>query len=451
VVGRRRRPRDRALQQSAGNAAVARLLARQPQGGTATQPPVQTPQPTQAAGTHAALINDPAVDRQSETSLRGAARGAMGMAYTDFTNACQDVKAQRAAASAQPTLVEQLASIMIGALAPGMAGVVLTVVRSRLMEVAEGVITIAIRQGNPALLPGQTAESARTDVTAAARELVEKWITVDGAQAQAGLRAFAQTAAPPAGAAPPGDGAPIPVPELIDQFERNYRQQILQAQLQIEGLSRAQGLGVFAAYARVDRHYYMAQINSLVNQHEELARAADDPGTRPFGGIDTQKIVLFEAYGVRRPAILEYDVGAFMVRRSHWKFKKWVSDEMLDTATAVGNAQRVATVGGGSRVAGMEVVQAGQPYPIIPVQGHIPELGVEGERVVRTDAWGHPRLAYANVQGQNATFVRWVPQNEVTFAQIQGERHRGGINLIGPSQWRGSVPRPTGADDVPAQ
>jgi hypothetical protein len=439
-----------ALQQSAGNAAVARILARQgPHGATAT-PPVQAPDPTQAAGSHASLINDPAVERQSETSLRGAARGAMGMAYSDFTNACQDVKAQRAAASAQPSFVEQLASIMIGALAPGMAGVVLSVVRSRLMEVAEGVITVAIRERSVALLPGQSAGQARTDVTAAARELVDKWITLDGAQAQAGVRAFAQSQAPPAGAAPPAGGAPIPVPELIDQFERNYRQQILQAQLQIESLSRAQALGVFAAYARADRHFYMAQINSLVSQHEELARAADDPGTRPFGGIDTRKIVMFEAHGVRRPAILEYDVGAFMVRRSHWKFTKWVSDEMVDTATAVGNAQRVGTVGGGSRVAGMEVVQAGVPYPMIPVQGHIPVPGVEGERVVRTDAYGHPRLAYAYIQGTGARFVRWVPQNEVSFAQVQGERQQGGINVIGPSQWQGSLPAPSGADDAQA-
>ena len=65
-------------------------------------------------------------------------------------------------------------------------------------------------------------------------------------------------------------------------------------------------------------------------------------------------------------------------------------------------------------------------------------------------SYGHPRLAWANVQGTSATFVRWVPQNELTFAQIQGERQRGGINAIGASQWQGSVPRPTGADDAAA-
>lgn len=422
-----------------GGTVTTQALQRQPApGAAAPAPSAAEPDLADASASAelAAAVRSPELALQALSSLQTTASLLLTTFYGEFGRACTNVKTSRAAVLALPTLADQLLSVFFGILAPGVALPVLALARGHLTGVADAVIDFALRDRVAAHLSVEAGALLRTNTKLASTTLVDQWLAVDAARAQAGLTALTAVAtAKPAVSTASRGVAGLPVPDLINQFERTFGAQVKLAIIKREDISLATALGIIRASSYVDREFYESQINDLVDQHVELAAAADVPGASAY---HREMIVLFESWGVKRPAILTWQTSAMLSTRPYWQFKKWVSDEMRDTAIALASEQS----------ARLQTVRAGQPFPEIPVQGHAPEPGVEDERVVLTDIWHHPRLAYASVVVGKATFGRWVRRSEVGYAQMQAIRQRGGLTVIARSQWKVEpIPPSLGSDD----
>lgn len=82
-------------------------------------------------------------------------------------------------------------------------------------------------------------------------------------------------------------------------------------------LDRAALVDIWAAFdpALINESYYAAEIRDLVAQHEELSKYS---GGAPTPGADIYSVVMLDAWGVTRPAMLKWHhlvVHAFAPQR----------------------------------------------------------------------------------------------------------------------------------------
>lgn len=375
-------------------------------------------QPATADPTTPATV-PPEIEREWTLELRRRAGDRMGIAFTKYRAAIATVQKEMEDRKAQPTLFEQLLAIAVGYLAPGVANMVLSGLRNQLKEVASVAIDAASKA---AKVSDEKAIKAYSDVEA----LVDKYIALDGDKAKGGF--LSMTAAMNTAAA---GGPPRPASEILAKFSEDFSVYLDQLNGIVGSAPRHEVLGVFAAFdpAKTKESLYATQIRELVKQHEEVSEYARNEGAQPFGShIDYRKIILLEAWGVRRPAYIKYSPLSLMAgRKAYWEFVKWVPEEVTQTAIAAGEQQTVG--GGGPQLpthAGMDVVKAGEPYDgDLPIQGHIDNPRSEGQRIVEINAWGKPRLCNVKVEGDGGTFISWVTDED--YARVQGARQSGGI------------------------
>ena len=114
-----------ALQRSAGNAAVARMLHRWPM----KIPDLSGYVPV-----------DPGVEREWTAELRRQAGNRMDKAFVKYAQAVQTIKEEMAAKKARPSLIAELVAVALGALAPGLSGMVVARLKAGLRPVAEAAI-----------------------------------------------------------------------------------------------------------------------------------------------------------------------------------------------------------------------------------------------------------------------------------------------------------------------
>ena len=106
---------------------------------------------------------------------------------------------------------------------------------------------------------------------------------------------------------------------------------------------------------------------------------------------------------------------------------KWVAAELAETAQAAGEDQwdLLVLAVRGHRI-GLVEVKAGEPFPSIPIQGHIDDPRSEGERIAELELFGRVRLARVDVERDGGRFLGWISASEESFARVKGERRPAG-------------------------
>ena len=405
-----------ALQQTAGNAAVSGMLAR--------QAPVADP--PEFVGPLRPV--DPVIDAAWTAELRRQAGSRVDKAFTKYVSACDRVRGELAAKEAEPSLAEQLVLMAFGALLPGMAGVILDHVRGGLVEFAKGLIETYLKN-HPQARGSDDAQ-----------DLADTYIALDSEKAQTGLTNLMETVPKPEPDGPAGE--PMPVGDLLDAFVLSFDDATDGVQQRLGTLDRAGVLGVWATYAADNTTvaFYMAQIRDLVAKHEKLGKAgAEGAEGGGYGGMDYQKIVMLNAWGVVQPAIIDFKPSAAPLlsgRRTHYAFREWVALEMRAVAIAAGKAQ----------TGGMWTIGPDTPvgHTGIRLQGHIDDPKSEGDRVVEIVVGSKPRLARVDVVGAGGEFKSWVAPSDERFARVQGEAQPGGIVRMDASKIEDVPPVPPG-------
>jgi hypothetical protein len=381
---------------------------------------------------------DQAIEREFLAELRRLAGNAMLAAFTNYSMAADEVKAEMKDKEARPTLLDTLIDLAVGALVPGAANLVINRVRGSLKLIATTAIGKYVKDADTAASAYQKAD-----------DLLEK-LKLDDGKAQAGYKLLmgamkptsvpgpngppAPTSGPPptGGALPVGGTGTVKVGGLIDAFQQNFAVYRQSLDAKLSGLDENALVGVYAAFDAnvVTKSLYAQQIRDLVKMHEEINKAAADEGP-----IDRERIIMLSAWGITQPAIISYDAGVLLMRKDHWRFVKWVEEPMIPTAIAAGQSQE----------GGLKTVAAGQAYggSGLPILGHIDKPKVEGRKVVQVDMWGKERLCWVKLAGDStAEFVGWVAPDEESFARVKGAQ-LGGIRSFGQSlKFTNSVPHP---------
>jgi hypothetical protein len=270
-----------------------------------------------------------------------------------------------------------------------------------------------------------------------AQDLADTYIALDSDKAQTGLTKLMETVPKPDPAGPAGEA--MPVGDLLDSFVRSFDHATDDVQQRLGTLDRAGTLGVWATYApdNTTVGFYMAQVRDLVAKHEKIGKAAAEGGG--YGGMDYQKIVMLNAYGVIQPAIIDFKPSAAPLlsgRRTHYAFREWVAPEMRQLAIAAGKAQ----------TGGLWTLDTDTPVGNtgIRLQGHIDDPKTEGERVVEIVVGGNARLARVDVLGDGGQFKSWVAPSDESFARLQGDAQPGGIVRMDASKIEDVPPVPPG-------
>ena len=381
---------------------------------------------------------EPAVEREWTAELRRQAGNRMDRAFTKYSNAITRVREELKDKKAESSLLEQLLLVAVGALAPGVAGMVLAKFKDELKVVA----SLALDKGL-----GNTDTAVKAYMKA--EELVDKYIALDGDKAKAGLGSLltamkasagpvmggsgpsTEGSVPTGGQAPVGGGGMTDVPKMLEQFSQTFSVYIQNLDQKLGTLDRAGVLGVWAAFDAnvVTEAFYMAQIKDLVKMHEELGKVVADP-TRGFGGSthDYDMVIMLEAWGTVAPAYVRYHPGSLAAfTRGHWDFNKWVPAEMASTAIAAGATQKQA-LGSKKTLNGLPYAKAGEPFAGtgLAILGHIDNPQKEGERVAEVSG----KLAYVQVGFDGTKLIRYVEGGEAEYAKIKGQRQPGGIDKI---------------------
>lgn len=366
---------------------------------------------------------DAAADAAWISEIRRQSAFRMSLAYTKYRAAIQTVQTEMDKKEAQPTLLEQLISLAIGALAPGIAGAFLPRIRDGLKGVASTVIGTVLKGKD------ETAINAYIKAEA----LADKYIDLDGKTAKDGYLALLENARKNATTVAPGTGKPLPAKQLLLQFSEAYSQELDRINAQIgQTEDRAALMGVYAAFdpTVATEGVYVSQIRDLVSKHEEIVKYAANETAGPFSNaFDYRRIIMLEAYNVKKPALIEYSPISIMAsKKDYWKFIKWVSPEVENTAIAAGKTQEEGS--NFKKQIGLQEAKAGEPYGSsfdLPIQGHIDNPISEGDRIVEIDAWARIRLCHVKVEGDGGKFISWISPDDEAFARIQGGRQPGGI------------------------
>jgi len=390
----RRRPPLRhdtlaALQRSAGNAAVSRLLARQPLD--VLTPPATRPQ------SNASYIGDdplaqarsmpPAepspVERELLAELRNQTRFRAGLCFTKYVDAAAELKQEHAAADAAPSFLGTLIDLAVGALAPGLAGLVLKPLREELKSMASKVIERVIKDADRQIQNYMAADS-----------LVEKLLSNEARAANVwqGLKAGWANAA-----APPG----LAVGPMLDLFAEEFSVYLDGLTDHLAGMPAADQVGAYAMFDphKATKHYYKLEIENLIGQHQELAKRG---------------VVWLEVYGIKRLALVRYESAYY-----GYAFVRWVPTESWEAARATVHDDEVFAARGEyvlgrhkGDVGGVTAPWAGERYAEIPVHGR-------------------PHLAKVKAsETREYTFVSWVSPEDELFARSQARLQFEGLSEI---------------------
>ncbi len=387
--------------------------------------------------------NDAAIEREFEIELRREAGGRLSRAYTSFSNAAKLVRDEVKEKEAEPSLVETLLEVAVGALAPGLVGLATKPLQGMLSSFAARAIERVVKDPTT-----QVSTYLKAD------DLIKK-LDLDGEKAKAGYKALAgslkKAAASAESPADPGtadaplpitnNGKPMKVSALIDMFTKRFNVYIDGVDVALGGMKKEGLLGVFATFDPkvANQDLYAAQIRDLVKKHEEVRRFTD--GALMGGGLSGKnegyrRIVMLGAWGVTQPALITHVRTSLVAStKGHWHFEKWVEDDMIDTAVAAGKTQP----------GGLETVYAGKPYQGgfgLPILGHIDNPKTEGHRILQVGSWGKIRLCYAKyTDTPSAEFIAWVAPNDESFARVKAER-QGGLKSVPESIFKKVPPRP---------
>lgn len=366
---------------------------------------------------------DAAADTAWILEIRRQSAFRMSLSYTKYRAAISTIQEEMDKKQAQPTLLEQLISLAIGSLAPGIAGAFLPRIRDGLKGVASTVIG--------AVLKGK--DEAAINAYIKAEALADKYIDLDGKTAKDGYLALLDNARKHATTLAPGTGKSLPAKQLLIQFSEAYSQELDQINAKIgQSEERAALMGVYAAFdpAVATEGVYVAQIRDLVSKHEEIVKYAANETAGAFSNaFDYHRIIMLEAYNVKKPALIEYSpISIAASKKDYWKFIKWVSPEVEGTAIAAGKTQEEGS--NFKKQIGLQEVKADDPYDSsfgLPIQGHIDNPISEGDRIVEIDAWGKLRLCHVKVEADGGKFISWIGPDDEAFARIEGGRQPGGL------------------------
>jgi hypothetical protein len=378
-----------ALQRGAGNAAVSRLLSRQP--ADVFQLPSKQPDNASHIGDDPlaqARSMPPAeptpVERELLAELRGRVRFRAGLCFTKYAEAAAELKQEHAAADAAPSFMETLIDLAVGALAPGLVGFVLKPLREELKTIASAAIERLVKDGDRQIQAYMAADS-----------LVEKLLANEARSAnawQALKSAWVKSNVPPGMAVGP----------MLDAFVEEFSVYLDALSDHLAGMPAADQVGAYVMFDphKATKHLYKLQIENLLHQHQEIAR---------------DQVVWLEWYGRRRLAIVTWEKG---YADAYWRFVRWVSDETWDAALATGP--------GGPFAPDRQFIPGRHAGSVFGVTA--PWVG---ERFAEITVHGRPHMAKVQAKGVTENeFISWVDPADEVFARSQADLQYGGITRI---------------------
>ena len=418
-----------ALQRSAGNAAVARQLARAPGAGS-----LLGPAPPHPAG-HVSHMGDDPLDEldalppvpskveqeveqrrlQAEKAflgeLRNKTRAGATLCAKNYSVAVVDLKAEHKEQEAKPGLLGQLIELAVGALAPALAGFV----AGRLSEELKTLAAAAIEQ-----IGGSAETEIRRYLTA---DRFVSWIEEkakdQGSEAIKALgEAWGRSTVSPE----------LPVAEMLNKFDEEFTAYAYGISEKMDGMSPAAQIAAHTAFdpTKSTSAFYKLQISDLLKENDELKAVA-------HSRMGTQRIVWLDAFGTSRLAVVS--VGE---QTGEYRFARWVPVEAWDSAEALGATQ----------MSGIEQVAA--PEFFNPFRHKATVAGVKppwaGEQYAELVIHGTPRLAKVvlDEQGVPTSFVSWVDADQEAYARAKGAHQYGGIRRIDENtiSWLAHLPAP---------
>ena len=417
-----------ALQRGAGNAAVARLLARAPDAGALLghAPPRRD--------VHASHVDDDPLDEldalppvpskveqeveqrrlQAEkeflAELRSKARAGATLCAKNYSIAVVDLKAEHAEHEAKPGLLGQLIELAVGALAPALAGFV----AGRLSEELKTLAAVAIEH------IGGSAETEIQRYLTADRFVswIEEKAKDQGSEAIKALgEAWGKSTVNPE----------LPVAAMLDKFDEEFTAYAYGISEKMDKMSPPAQIAAHTAFdpTKSTSAFYKLQIGDLLKENDELKAVAHSPMSR-------ERIVWLDAFGTSRLAVIA--VGELDMKYS---FERWVPVESWDSAEALGATQMF----------GIEQVAA--PEFFNPFRHKATVAGVKppwaGEQYAELVIGGAPQLAKVvlNEEGMPSSFVSWVDADQENYARAKGARQYGGIRRIDENtvSWLAHLPR----------
>jgi hypothetical protein len=183
-------------------------------------------------------------------------------------------------------------------------------------------------------------------------------------------------------------------------------------------------LGVYNTFNGSSREIFIAQVRAQAdNFMEQIAPTlADQAKVKAGMGASSSGYTFLkvDAYGRKRICSADYDSS-----QGGYHFMAWVTPDMEKSAEAQGPREVPGSV-----------FLTGLPEPL---------KQLDKERIVRIDAWGKSRLAVVKAvddgtftKDVNTHFVRWVPDDELSQAEAQGNSTQiGGVNTVDAGSVKG--------------
>jgi hypothetical protein len=422
------------LQQSLGNRSTQRLLAGpavQRAGAAAKETKHPGPAPeTPFDAAHLPPGAAEALDALALDALRSLTNDKVNHAYTNFMQACTDVKGKlegekKAREESEKKTVEMAIGAVGMLLGPVGAAVgakvagpqLQTLLKHKIVEKVPGTL---MRFGvDPKTAVGATEQAFDAIASERVAQLAAK-LTPDKAAELVGSAAkkVADATAKVDVQGGDEDKAIAYVDALMRSGDRSSN-----ALLTAVGTNADAGalMATYQQFAGATFEVYRAEVETKARHF--MTQVAGTVG----GGKRT--IVLINAYGRERLANVRY-----LSDSANYVFHSWVTPDMES------------------------VVRGLHPDPLrVPagaVTGHLPEPAVEGavygeEQIVRVDAYGRRRLAVVKADtGFFVTnygeihFVRWVAADEEAVAEVKGAAQMAGIPDLDPGRLAGGFPKP---------
>jgi hypothetical protein len=401
------------LQRQAGNRAVSDLLMGRTTRNVAREGAAVQRDPTQggqgAQGGQAAQAGQAGEGDASHAAARAQMHARMsyyaGIAYTNYSSAVQQVRSEKIVkAISEKEKREPFKEI---ALAVG--GLLLPMVPQAILGgMAHETVYDIVRLGN---LGQAEAAYLHKLVTEKLGEKVVEGVT--WAKGTLGTQPLAITGETPLGRLWSYlDGLQaVSAKRFTDLFDATSSFSdigLLAMTLQLRGLAD-------------DRNVYLLQLQTRADHFmETIGSASKLPLSNMVAGED--QMALVNAYGRERWAMVATtSTGA-------WAFKRWLSPDMEEVATAV--------------FAGKEPPRLSAS--LLAETGHLPAPGREAadeqqeRRVVKMDAWGRFRYAWVHLpygvaSSDRYQFEGWIPKSKEGAVYVYNDLQTGGIRQVSPS------------------
>ena len=419
------------LQGSSGNAAVAQLM-RTKESATVQRETAPEPAPT-AGGETVTLppgFSLNLVEAQLKEELRRVTGGRLRDARVAYAEATKNIGKELAEkAKKNPPLILTLFDLLIGALAPGIIGVITSqAVKQKLSDVASKAIRATLTGKSPNIKgitpkakPLGTVDFEQVvDLRVKADELIDK--VISGGTISAG---FKKVTDPVRSSFAPkfASNAYVECKEeiLLERMREDFRDAMDALDGRLIGMETIEVMSLHLAYAPENTRegIYRAAIRDTLEKHEVITKAVEGQFDRKY-----EQIVRLSAWGRVGLAILHENPGSLAAfKRATYSFVKWIEPEMEPFAEEQAKKDWRG---------GIPIFDASSgEFMGCPFVGHIDAPETEGALVAEVEmGTGSKPLAVVKLSAGRYELLNWVRPGDGDYARLRADKQPKGMVKI---------------------